>query len=396
MRFIDEIEISGKRLFIRFDFNVPLDENRNITNDNRIRAALPTINYALEKGASIIVASHLGRPKGQKNQKFSLAPVAKRLGELINRSVKLAPDCIGPEVAEMVATMHPGDVIMLENLRFHKDETDNDPEFAKKLAALADVYVNDAFAVCHRRNASVHAIADFAKECAAGFLIKNELHYYEQALGSPKRPVGVIVGGVKISSKLGALQSLIEKVDKLFIGGAMANTFLAGLGHQVGKSLCEPDMIDSAMAVVSESRDRGVSLFLPEDVVVAEKLEKDAPSKEVAVEEIPDGWQALDIGRKTLEKYSAELRDCATIIWNGPLGAFETPPFDRGTVEIAKFVSSLDALTVIGGGDTAAALKLAGVEDKVSYVSTGGGAFLKLLEGKKLPALEALETCGKE
>ncbi len=395
MRYIDEIDVSGKRLFIRVDFNVPLDEDQNITDDNRIGAALPTIEFALQKGASVILASHLGRPKGQRNPKFSMEPVAKRLGELLKKDVKLAPDCIGPEVARMVAAMKAGDVIMLENLRFHKEETDNEPEFARKLAALEDVYINDAFAVCHRKNASVHAITDFVKECGAGFLIKNELHYYEKALESPRHPLGVIVGGVKISSKLGALQNLIQKVDKLFVGGAMANTFLVSQGYNVGKSLVEEDMVDTAGKLIREAEKRGVSLFLPTDVVVARRLETGAECKEVDIHNVPEEWQILDVGPGTVEKYSDELKECATIIWNGPLGAFETSPFDRGTVEIARCLANLDSLTVVGGGDTAAALKHAGVEDKVSYISTGGGAFLKLLEGKKLPALEALENCSK-
>ncbi len=395
MRYIDEIDVSGKRLFIRVDYNVPLDENRNITDDNRIRAALPTINYSLENGASVILASHLGRPKGERNPRFSMEPVARRLGELLGKEVKLAPDCIGPEVAEMVAALRPGDVLMLENLRFHKEETDDDPEFAKKLAALADVYINDAFAVCHRRNASVHAITNFARECGAGFLIKNELHYYEKALEAPKHPVGVIIGGVKISSKLGALRNLVQKVDKIFVGGAMANTFLVSQGYNVGKSLVEEDMVEAAGDLIKDARKRGVALYLPVDAVVAERLEKGAPKKEVEINNIPADWQVLDIGPKTVEEYSNELKDCTTVIWNGPLGAFETEPFDTGTVSIARCLAGLDGLTVVGGGDTAAALKHAGVEDKVSYISTGGGAFLKLLEGKKLPALEALEKCGK-
>ncbi len=395
MRYIDEMDISGKKVFIRVDFNVPLDENQNITDDNRIQAALPTIEYALKKGASLILASHLGRPKGQRNPKFSMEPVAKRLGELLNKEVKLAPDCIGPEVANMVAAMQPGEVIMLENLRFHKEETEDDPEFARKLAALADVFINDAFAVCHRRNASVHAITEFVKECGAGLLIKNELHYYEKALESPKHPLGVIVGGVKISSKLGALQNLMQKVDKLFVGGAMANTFLVSQGYKVGKSLIEKDMVDTAARLIETGKEKGISLFLPVDVVIAKKLEKNAPFKEVDIANVPDDWQILDVGTKTVQKYADELKECATVIWNGPLGAFETSPFDRGTIGIAKCVAELDALTVVGGGDTAAALKHAGVENKVSYISTGGGAFLKLLEGKKLPAIEALENCGK-
>ncbi len=395
MRYIDEIDVSGKRLFVRVDFNVPLDEEQNITDDNRIKAALPTIECALRKGASVIVASHLGRPKGRRNPRFSMKPVAERLGELLNKEVKLAPDCIGPEVSRMVAAMKSGDVVMLENLRFHKGETDDDPEFAKKLAALEDVYINDAFAVCHRKNASVHAIADFVKECGAGFLIKNELHYYEKALESPEHPLGVIVGGVKISSKLGALQNLIKKVDMLFVGGAMANTFLVSQGRGVGKSLVEEDMVDTAGKLIEEAKEKGISLFLPEDVVVAERLEQGAEYRVVDISNVPENWQILDIGPRTIEKYSDELNKCATVIWNGPLGAFETSPFDRGTVEIAKCLAGLDSLTVVGGGDTAAALKRAGVEDKVSYISTGGGAFLKLLEGKKLPALEALENCSK-
>lgn len=393
MRFIDEIDVTSKKVFIRVDFNVPLDEQRQITDDNRIRAAIPTIEYALEKGASVILASHLGRPKGERVSRFSLEPVARRVGELLGKQVNLAPDCIGPEVANMVAVMYPGDVIVLENLRFHKDETDNNLEFARKLAALADVYINDAFAVCHRSHASVHAITQFVKVCAAGFVLKNELHYYHKALESPERPLAVIVGGVKVSSKLGALRSLIEKVDKLFIGGAMANTFLKSQGFAIGKSLFEEEMVSSAKKLMETAKEKGVSLYLPEDVIVAEKLEANSPWKDAGLDDVPDDWQILDIGPATWEKYAKELDGCATIIWNGPMGAFEIPPFDRGTVAIADCLASLKALTVVGGGDTSAALKHAGKEKSVSYISTGGGAFLKLLEGKLLPAFEALEAC---
>ncbi len=394
IRFIDELELKSKRVIMRVDFNVPLDGNGNITDDNRIQAALPTVRYALDAGARLLLCSHLGRPKGQRVAKFSLLPVARRLSEILGFDVPLAPDCIGSETADMAAQVQDGRCIMLENLRYHKGETDNDPDFAAALASLGEVYVNDAFAVSHRAHASVVGVPAILKECAGGFLMKSEITYFNRAMKDPARPMVAILGGAKVSSKLGAIENILPKVDVLIIGGAMANTFLLAQGYSVGKSLTEPDLVDTASGLMRDAEQRGVRLLLPVDAVVAPEFREDAPSEVVRVDNIPADCMILDIGPETTKSYCAALEGAGTIVWNGPMGAFEMKPFSTGTMELAHAVGRSQALSIIGGGDTDLAVHLAGEKDNVSYMSTGGGAFLSLLEGKTLPGFEALEKCG--
>jgi len=388
---IKEIDIFGKTILMRTDFNVPLDDNLNITDDVRIRSVLPTINYALDEQAKIVICSHMGRPKGQQVEKLSLAPVAKRLGRLIHKEVRLAPDCIGQEAEEVVASMQEGDVVMLENLRFHPGETANDDEFGRTLAALADVYVNDAFAVAHRAHASVVAVARHAKEKAAGFLLMDELNYFHKAMEEPARPLVAIQGGAKIDSKMRALENLLKHVDKIIIGGAMANTFLKGVGHEIGRSFCEPDMVEVAKCLLRRAKETGVKIFIPVDCVIAEKPEPQAETKVVPAIEIPDNWYIMDIGPATSLLYGEALANAKTIIWNGPMGAFEMDAFSRGTYSMVSQVANSYALTIVGGGDTDVAVHKAGESSKISYISTGGGAFIALLEGTDLPAVCALE-----
>jgi phosphoglycerate kinase len=392
MKTITDVNISGKRVFCRVDFNVPLDENRQITDDSRIRAALPTLQHVLANQGKLIVASHLGRPKGEEVEAFSLSPVARRLEELLGAPVQMAPDCIGPEVEAMVSEMAPGQVVLLENLRFHKAEQENDDGFGKRLAALCDVYVNDAFAVSHRANASVVAIVPHVAESAAGMLLKRELDYFQQAMAKPQRPLVAVVGGAKVSSKLAALTNMLEHVDKVIIGGAMANTFLRAKGLAVGSSKVEEDLMDAAQGLMKTAAQKGIKLYLPVDAVVASAFDPKAATRRVPVQEIPDGWMVLDIGPATSLVYSQALDDAKTIVWNGPMGVFEMDPFSRGTMAMASSIASAHALTIVGGGDTDAALHMAGETDRVSYISTGGGAFLSLLEGKALPAVAALQA----
>lgn len=396
MKSLEDLEVKGKRVFIRVDFNVPLDRDRQVTDDLRIRAVLPTIEKVLEKGGRAVLASHLGRPKGKVVEEFSLAPVADYLSKIMNRNVPMAPDCVGEEVERHVEQLKDGELVLLENLRFHPGEEKNDDKFSKQLAALADVYVNDAFAVSHRAHASVHGITRFVEACAAGYQLEKEIRYYRQAMEEPKHPVAMIIGGAKVSTKIGVLENLIEKVDYLLIGGAMANTFLRVKGRDVGKSLVEEEHLETASHFLEEAAKAGVEVYLPVDVVVAPDLDSGDQAEEVPVEEVPDRDQILDVGARTIELFESVLKKCSTIIWNGPLGAFETRPFNKGTFALAEFLGKLDALTVIGGGDSAAAVKEAKVADKVSYVSTGGGAFLELLEGKILPGIAALEECSKK
>ncbi len=393
IRFIDELELGGKKVFLRVDFNVPLNEKLEITDDNRIKAALPTIRYALDNGARLIVASHLGRPKGKKVPELSLAPVAERLGVLLEKKVEMAPDCVGEQVEKMADALEDGQVLMLENLRFYKGETEKDPGFADALARLGQLYVNDAFAVSHRAHASVVGVPERVKECGAGFLLKNEITYFKKAMSDPERPLLAILGGAKVSSKLGAIQNILPKVDSLIIGGAMANTFLLAKGYSVGKSLVEPDLVGTAKEIMAQADSSGTTLLLPVDVVVAPELGPGVSFSEVPVDEIPDDMMVLDIGSKTIDLFVQEIKKAQTIVWNGPVGAFEIEPFDKGTNEIARAVGSSPALSIIGGGDTGAAVKKAGESDNVSYISTGGGAFLTLLEGKELPGFVALEKC---
>ncbi|MBU4564863.1 MAG: phosphoglycerate kinase [Desulfarculus sp.] len=390
MKYINQLDLAGKRVLIRVDFNVPLDEEGNITDDNRIRAALPTINYALDEDAKVIVASHMGRPKGKRDEKFSMAPVARRLGRLLKKEVIAAPDCVGPEVEEMVRSMKPGQVMMLENLRFHKGETDNDPEFGKALASLCDVYVDDAFAVAHRENASVVAVVNFAPESVAGFTMKKELDYFRRAMIDPARPLAAVLGGAKAMTKLPALENLMEHADKILIGGAMANTFLMSVGIDVGKSLYEPELVPVANVLLRNAKAAKVKMYIPVDCVVADRYDRKAETKLVTVQDVPKEWMIMDIGPATSTLYREALRDCKTIIWNGPMGAFEMDAFSRGTYNMVSTVAQTYALTIIGGGDTDVAVSNAGESENISYISTGGGAFLALLTGETLPAVEAL------
>jgi phosphoglycerate kinase len=394
MKSISELDPAGKRVFIRVDFNVPIDDQGIITDDTRIRAHLPTINYVTERKGKAILASHLGRPKGKRADKYSLKPVALRLSQLLGREVKFADDCIGPDAEGAVAAMRQGDVLLLENLRFHAEEEKNDAGFSQSLARLADIYVDDAFAVAHRGHASNAGITAFVKTCAVGLLLQSELDYLKKATESPIRPLVAIIGGAKVSDKIGVLDRLVEKVDKLLIGGGMAFTFLKALGNEVGKSLCETDMLDTARAIMEKAKARGVRLYLPVDCVVAQGATADAVAKYVPVQEIPKEWMALDIGPASTTLFGEAVADAKTIVWNGPMGMFELDPFSRGTYGLVNFVASAHALTIVGGGDTDTAVHKAGEAHRISYISTGGGAFLELLEGKTMPAVEALETCG--
>ncbi|MBF8260128.1 MAG: pgk [Actinobacteria bacterium] len=391
IRTIDQLDLSGKRVLIRVDFNVPMDKAGNVTDDTRIQAALPTIRQAATGGAKTILLSHLGRPKGKKVPEMSLAPAAKRISALLGKEVPFVTDCVGDEVMKAVSSMRPGDVLMLENVRFHPGEEKNDEEFGKKLADLCDVYVNDAFATAHRGHASNVAITKFVKEKAAGLLMKNEIAYFEKALVDPARPLVAIFGGAKISGKIQAINNVLGKVDKILIGGAMANTFFAAQGYEVGKSLYEAEMLETAKQVLANAAGRKVKLYLPVDVVVADRLESSAATKAVPVQEIPAGWLAADVGPATSLLFKEALQGAKTIVWNGPLGAFEMGPFANGTFSLMRALAESDAITIVGGGDTDTALHKAGLISRMSYVSTGGGAFLELLEGKRLPGIVALE-----
>ena len=392
MKKIQDIDLSGKRVFIRVDVNVPFDQYQNITDDSRIRAVLPTLNYALDHDAKLIIASHKARPEGKVVPIHSLAPVAKRLGRLLKKEIKMASDCIGPEVSELISNMEIGDVVLLENLRFHIEEQKNDEAFAKELAALCDVYINNAFAVSHRVNASVEAIVKFAKLSGAGFLLQKELDYFEKAMADPSRPLVAIVGGAKVSSKLGAIENMLHHVDKLIIGGAMANTFLTSMGFDLGKSKIESELVEVAGSVIKMAKEKGTKLYTPVDAVIAQEIDSKASTKIVPVQEIPADWMALDIGPATSMLFSEVLYDSKTIIWNGPMGIFEIDAFSRGTLAMVSAVANSYALSIVGGGDTDVAINRANETERMSYISTGGGAFLALMEGKTLPAVAALES----
>lgn len=391
MNTIKDIDISKKKVLIRVDFNVPLDSKQKITDDARIEAVLPTLKYALSRNACVILASHLGRPKGQIKMEFSLQPVARRLSNILGLEVMMAPDCIGEDVAVLADGMKGGQVLMLENLRFHKEETQNDREFGKALAALCDVYINDAFAVSHRANASVVSITEYAPISAAGLLLKKELDFFNKVMETPVRPLVAIVGGAKISSKLSALKNMLQHVDKIMVGGAMANTFIKGSGCDVGRSLIEEDLVDMAGDLIEKIRLRNIKFYMPVDVVAADRLEPEANLKNVPVQEIPTEWMAADIGPATSCLFSEVLQDAGTIIWNGPMGVFEMAPFSHGTFDLARVVSGSKATSIIGGGETGSAVQKAGAADQMSYISTGGGAFLTLMEGEQLVAVAALE-----
>ncbi len=388
--YINELDLKGKKVLIRADFNVPLDEKGNISDDTRIRGVLPTINYALDEGAKVILASHLGRPKGKVVPDMGLATVAKRLGRLLDKEVKMAPDCVGDEIKTIINYMGQGEVVLLENLRFHPEEEKNDEAFGKQLAELCDVFINDAFATAHRSHASNVAITHHVSECAGGFLMNKEMSYFEKALGNPMRPLVAIIGGAKVSGKIEVLENLIDKVDKLLIGGGMAFTFLKASGYDIGKSLVENDLLDTAQKIIEKAKAKGVKLYMPVDCVVADKFDAAAETKVTPIQEIPPEWMGLDIGPATTMLFSAALQDAKTIIWNGPMGVFEMDAFSRGTYAMVTTVANSYAVTIVGGGDTDVAIHRAGEYAKISYISTGGGAFLELLEGKELPAIAAL------
>ena len=387
---VKDIDLKGKKVFVRCDFNVPMDEKQNITDNTRIVAALPTIKYLLEQDCKIILASHLGRPKGEVKPEFSLAPVAKELSKLLNKEVIMAKDVIGEDATNKAENLKEGEIMLLENVRFHREETDNDPEFAKKLASMAEIYVNDAFGAAHRAHASTAGIAQYLP-AVSGFLIEKELTVLGNAINNPERPFMAILGGAKVSDKIGVIDSLLDKVDTLMIGGGMAYTFFKAQGYSVGNSLCEEEKTGLALDAMEKAKQKGVKLLLPVDTKVGKEFKPDTESKTVAWTDIPDGWEGFDIGEKTIEMFKKELQNAKTVIWNGPLGLFEFDQFAIGTNEIAKTLADLDATTIIGGGDSAAAVTKAGLADKMTHISTGGGASLEFLEGKKLPGIECLQ-----
>ena len=384
---VRDIDLKGKKVFVRCDFNVPMDENQNITDNRRIVAALPTIKYLIEQNCRIILASHLGRPKGEVKPEFSLAPVAKELSKLLGQEVLMAKDVIGESAKSLAANLQEGQVMLLENVRFHREETDNDPEFAKELASMAEVFVNDAFGTAHRAHASTEGVSHYLPS-VSGFLIEKELRFLGDALNNPERPFVAILGGKKVSDK-GVIDSLLEKVDTLMIGGGMAYTFFKAQGYEVGNSLCEPDKCELALSLMKKAEEKGVKFLLPVDTKVGKEFKPDTESKTVAWTEIPEGWEGFDIGEKTIEMFENELKTAKTVVWNGPLGLFEFDQFAIGTN--AHALAELDATTIIGGGDSAAAVEKAGLADRMTHISTGGGASLEFLEGKKLPGIECLQ-----
>ena len=387
---VKDIDLRGKKVFVRCDFNVPMDKNQNSTDNRRIVAALPTIKYLIEQNCKIILASHLGRPKGEFKPEFSLAPVAKELSRLLGQEVLMAKDVIGESAKTLAANLQEGQVMLLENVRFHREETDNDPEFAKELASMAEVFVNDAFGTAHRAHASTEGISHYLPS-VSGFLIEKELKFLGDALNNPERPFVAILGGAKVSDKIGVIDSLLEKVDTLMIGGGMAYTFFKAQGYEVGNSLCEPDKCDLALSLMNKAKEKGVKFLLPVDTKIGKEFKPDTESKTVAWTEIPEGWEGFDIGEKTIEMFKDELKSAKTVVWNGPLGLFEFDQFAIGTNAIAHALAELDATTIIGGGDSAAAVEKAGLADKMTHISTGGGASLEFLEGKKLPGIECLQ-----
>ena len=388
---IEDIQVSGKKILVRCDFNVPLDGDGNITDDNRIRAALPTIKYLLEHNAAVVLCSHLGRPKGEFNMKYSLKPVAVRLSELLGQTVELATDVIGPSAKAMAAALKPGQAMLIENVRFHKEEEKNDPAFAKELASLAEMYVNDAFGTAHRAHASTEGVTHFLSPCVAGFLIGKELSVMGAALENPTRPFLAILGGAKVSDKIGVIKNLLDKVDVLLIGGGMSYTFQKALGGKVGKSLLEEDKVDLARELMQLAKEKGVKLMLPVDNEAGDSFSNDALRITVHSTEIPDGFEGLDIGPVTQQMFADEIHKAKTIIWNGPVGVSEFPNFACGTKAVAKAMAETDAVTIIGGGDSAAAVEKLGYADKMTHISTGGGASLEFLEGKELPGVAALD-----
>lgn len=387
---VRDIDLKEKKVLVRCDFNVPMDKNQNITDNTRIVAALPTIKYLLEQNCKITLCSHLGRPKGEFKKEFSLVPVAKELSKLLNKEIIIAKDVIGEDAVSKANNLKNGEILLLENLRFHREETDNDPEFSKKLAGFGEIFVNDAFGTAHRAHASTEGVTHYLP-AVSGFLIEKELKFLDDALQNPERPFMAILGGSKVSDKIGVIESLINKVDTILIGGGMAYTFFKALGYNVGNSLCEDDKINLAMELMEKAKEKGVKFMLPVDNRIGKELTPDTESKIVPSAEIPDGWEGLDIGPETVKQYAEELKNAKTIVWNGPLGVFELEQFTIGTNEIAKVLGDIDAVKIIGGGDSASAVEKAGVAEKMTHISTGGGASLEFLEGKKLPGIEALQ-----
>ena len=384
---IRDIDVNGKKVFIRVDFNVPMDENQNITNDKRIRATLPTLNYLLENNAAIILACHVGRPKGQRVPELSVKPIVARLSELLGKEVKYAEDCVGEAASKAAADLKPGEVLLLENLRYHNEETKNDPEFAKQLASLADVAVDDAFGVSHRAHASNAGIAQYV-EVVGGFLIEKEIQFIGKALSNPERPFVAIIGGAKVSDRIGVISNLLEKADAVVIGGGMANTFLAAQGKGIGSSLFEEEKLPLAKELLAKAEEKGVKVFLPAEVVVADKFAADANHKTVSVDEVPADWMILD--NKFSKECQEALENAKTIVWNGPMGVFEFDAFAHGTEDIAHAVAESTGISIVGGGDSIAALKKTGLSDKITHISTGGGATLEFLEGKPMPGIAAI------
>ena len=389
IRKVDQLELKGKRVFIRVDFNVPMDEKNRVTDDTRILLSLPTIRFVSEASGKVILASHLGRPKGKRDPKFSLAPVAERLSQLLDKKVDLATDCIGEEVEKQIGGMKEGEVLLLENLRFHPEEEKNEGAFSKALASLCDVYVNDAFGAAHRAHASTEGMTRFVKIVAAGFLMMKEVGSLEKALLNPKKPYVAILGGAKVSDKIGVIQNLLDKVNTLLIGGGMAYTFLKAEGFQVGKSLVEEDQIGFSHNLLEKAKGK-IKFLLPSDHIAAERMDIQAKREIVRNDKIPSGWVCLDIGPETVKTFSEEIKSAKTIVWNGPMGVFEMEPFSEGTFAMAKAIAGSSAFSIVGGGDSVAAVNQAGVSDRISHISTGGGASLEFLEGKKLPGIEAL------
>ena len=386
---IRDIDLTGKKVLVRCDFNVPMDENQNITDNRRIVAAIPTIKYLLENNCAIILCSHLGRPKGEFKPEFSLKPVAKELSRLLDIDVKMAKDVIGEDAKQLASNLQQGEIMLLENVRFHREETDNDPEFAKKLASFGEIFVNDAFGTAHRAHASTEGVAHYLP-AVSGFLIEKELKFLGEALQNPERPFVSILGGSKVSDKIGVIDSLLEKVNVLLIGGGMAYTFYKALGYKIGNSICEDDKLDLAKELMKKAEEKGVKMLLPIDNKLGKEFSANTETMYADRESIPDGWEGLDIGPKTIELYAEELRKAKTVIWNGTVGVAEFAAFAEGTNKLAQVLAELDATTIIGGGDTAAAIQKAGVADKMTHVSTGGGASLEFIEGKKLPGIECL------
>lgn len=386
---VADVDVAGKRVLVRVDFNVPM-ENGHITDDTRIRASLPTIEHLIQRGARLILVSHLGRPKGKVNEALRLAPVARRLSELLERPVQALPEAVGPAVEEACRNLSPGDVVLLENIRFYPGEEANDPEFARQLAALADVYVNDAFGTAHRAHASTAGVAKHLP-AVAGFLMQKELDILGAALQAPERPFTAIIGGAKIKDKIGVIENLLQKVDHLLLGGGLANTFLKAKGYTIGASLYEADKVDEAKRLMALAAEKGVRLEVPLDVVAADRLSSHAETRNVPADAIPEGWMALDIGAETARRYGYIIRSSRLVVWNGPMGVFEMKPFAEGTFAVARAMAETAATTIIGGGDSAAAVEKAGVADRITHISTGGGASLEFMEGKTLPGVAVLE-----